>query len=75
MLRLKETLIVTAVVAAVGAAALPAGASAQLPVPYEPEALVDFTTAELLTPTHVAGANNNCKPTAQQYRAARRQVA
>jgi triacylglycerol esterase/lipase EstA (alpha/beta hydrolase family) len=65
MLRLKATMIVATVVAIVGAATLPAAASAALPVPYEPEGLVDFTTAELLTPTQVAGANNNCKPTAQ----------
>ena len=65
MLRLKATMIVATVVAIVGAATLPATASAALPVPYEPEGLVDFTTAELLTPTQVAGANNNCKPTAQ----------
>ena len=65
MLRLKATLIVATVVAAVGIAALPAGAGAQLPVPYEPEGLAAFTVGELLSPAHVAGANKTCEPTAQ----------
>jgi triacylglycerol esterase/lipase EstA (alpha/beta hydrolase family) len=65
MLKLKATLIVATVVGVVGGMALPAGAGAELPVPYEPEGLVAFTNGELLSPARVAGANGNCKPTAQ----------
>jgi len=49
----------------VPAIAAPASASATtLPVPYGSTALSDFVNAELFTPTSVAGANNNCKPSA-----------
>jgi len=44
--------------------AIPAGASAALPVPYGGEALGDFAFNEVFAPTSVSGANNNCKPSA-----------
>jgi triacylglycerol esterase/lipase EstA (alpha/beta hydrolase family) len=46
------------------AAASTASASASLWVPYGSEAVVDAAWNETWAPTSVAGANNNCKPTA-----------
>ncbi len=46
------------------AAAWTASASASLWVPYGSEAVIDATWNETWAPTSVAGANNNCKPTA-----------
>jgi triacylglycerol esterase/lipase EstA (alpha/beta hydrolase family) len=61
MMRLKVSLLVLAAVL-VGAIALPAAANAALPVPYGNAALADFAFHEVLAPTSVAGANDNCKP-------------
>ncbi|HTU80144.1 MAG TPA: alpha/beta fold hydrolase [Solirubrobacteraceae bacterium] len=55
----------TLLIGAVPALAIPATASATtLHVPYGNEALSDFVTAELFTPTQLAGANDGCKPSA-----------
>jgi triacylglycerol esterase/lipase EstA (alpha/beta hydrolase family) len=63
MLRPKiVSLVLGAVMAA--AIAIPASAGAALPVPYGKAALADFALHEVLAPTSVAGANNNCKPSA-----------
>ncbi len=58
-------IMIAGAVAAIVAVAAPAMASASLPVPYGDEALGDFVSAELFTPTIVPGANDNCKPSAQ----------
>ncbi len=63
MLRVKTMMLATAA-AGVIAFAIPAGASAALPVPYGGEALGDFAFNEVFAPTSVSGANNNCKPSA-----------
>ncbi len=63
MLRLKS-LLLTAALVTVFAATTSATASASLHVPYEAEALVEGGFNETFAPTSVAGANNNCKPSA-----------
>ena len=63
MPRIKTTLLVAALTVAL-AAAWTASASASLSVPYGSEAVVDAAWNETWAPTSVAGANNNCKPTA-----------
>ena len=63
MLRVKTMMLATAAAGAI-AFAIPAGASAALPVPYGGEALGDFAFNEVFAPTSVSGANNNCKPSA-----------
>jgi pimeloyl-ACP methyl ester carboxylesterase len=63
MLRLKVSLVSVIAVAAVAVAG-PATASAALPVPYGSEALADFAFHEVYAPTSVAGANDNCTPSA-----------
>ena len=63
MLRVRMAMLATAVAGLI-AFAIPAGASAALAVPYGSEALGDFAFNEAFAPTSVAGANNNCKPSA-----------
>ena len=61
---IKQT-ILAAIAALALAVVVPASASAaELKVPFETEALLAFGAAEILTPTTVSGANNNCKPSA-----------
>jgi triacylglycerol esterase/lipase EstA (alpha/beta hydrolase family) len=62
MFRVRHLAGVIAAAAAMLAVAGPASASAALPVPYGSTALNDFISAELFTPTTLAGANNGCKP-------------
>jgi triacylglycerol esterase/lipase EstA (alpha/beta hydrolase family) len=57
-------LLVAALMATVVVVATPAGAGASLWVPYGSEALVDGAWNETWEPESVAGANNNCKPSA-----------
>ncbi len=63
MVRLKLTLLILAAIL-VAAVAVPAAAGAALPVPYGNAALADFALHEVFAPTSVAGANENCVPSA-----------
>jgi pimeloyl-ACP methyl ester carboxylesterase len=58
----KRSLLAATVAAALMTLTAAASASAQHHVPYGSEALLDFTTAELLQPTTLAGANDGCRP-------------
>jgi triacylglycerol esterase/lipase EstA (alpha/beta hydrolase family) len=60
-MKLKTMLAAAVATAACATAAAPAGA--RLPVPYGNEAVAAFVKGEVLTPTHVPGANNPfCRP-------------
>jgi triacylglycerol esterase/lipase EstA (alpha/beta hydrolase family) len=59
-----KTMLLAAALTVAFAAAWTASASASLSVPYGTEAVVDAAWNETWAPTSVAGANNNCKPTA-----------
>jgi triacylglycerol esterase/lipase EstA (alpha/beta hydrolase family) len=63
MVRLKVSLLVVAA-ALVAAIGVPATAGAALPVPYGNAALADFAFHEVFAPASVAGANDNCMPSA-----------
>jgi triacylglycerol esterase/lipase EstA (alpha/beta hydrolase family) len=63
MPRIKTMLLAAALTVAL-AAAWTASASASLKVPYGSEAIADALWNETWAPTSVAGANNNCKPSA-----------
>ena len=63
MLKVRAMLAVASVAALV-AVAVPASASASLPVHYGAAAEVESINAELYYPTLLPGANNNCKPSA-----------
>jgi triacylglycerol esterase/lipase EstA (alpha/beta hydrolase family) len=62
MMKLRARAGVAAVIGIVAAAA-PASARAQFPVPYGAAAVQAFVNGELFTPTSVVGANNGCRPT------------
>jgi triacylglycerol esterase/lipase EstA (alpha/beta hydrolase family) len=59
-----RSMLLAALTAAVVVGAGSASASASLPVPYGSEAVVDAAWNETWAPSSVAGANNNCKPSA-----------
>jgi pimeloyl-ACP methyl ester carboxylesterase len=64
MLKIRALLVAAAAAVAVTIAAVPAGASASLYVPYGSEALVEGAWNETWDPTALSGGNDNCKPSA-----------